>query len=80
MKNRGTNNLKKNLFTGTFAENVITALSLLSDFRKMKTKRGRAFEKCRKKAGRSSTFDSEVWHPRNEEHTIAEFDILNLLQ
>jgi hypothetical protein len=36
----------------------------------MKTKRERASEKCRKKAGRSSAFDSEVWRPRIEEHTI----------
>ena len=36
----------------------------------MKTKRGPASEKCRKKAGRSSTFDSEVWRPRIEEHNI----------
>ncbi|CAL8284725.1 unnamed protein product [Boreogadus saida] len=39
----------------------------------MKTKRGRASEKCRKKAGRSSTFDSEVLRPRIEEHTISIF-------
>ena len=54
-----------------FVERVITALALLSDFRKMKIKRGRASKKCRKKAGRSSTFDSEVWRPRIEDHTIS---------
>ena len=43
---------KKNLpGCSHFVESVITALGLLSDFRKMKTKRGRASEKCRKKAG-----------------------------
>ena len=53
-----------------FVESVINALGLLSDFRKMKIKRGCAFEKCRKKDGRSLTFDSEVWHSRIQEHTI----------
>ena len=39
----------------------------------MKTKGGRASEKCRKKAGRSSTFDSEVWRPGIEEHSIRNY-------
>ena len=53
-----------------FVESVTTVLLINSDFRKMKTKRGRAFEKCRKKAGRSLTFDAEVWRSRIQEHTI----------
>ena len=52
-------------------QSVISALGLLSEFGNMKTKRGRASEKCRKKAGRSSTFDSEVWRSRIQEHTIS---------
>ena len=48
---------KKNLpGCSHFVESVITALGLLSDFRKMKTKRGRASEKCHKKAGRFPDF------------------------
>jgi hypothetical protein len=39
-----------------FVESVTTVLLINSDFRKMKTKRGRAFEKCRKKAWSSSDF------------------------
>ena len=52
-----------------FVESVITALGLVS-------KRGRAFEKCCKKARRSLTFDSEVWRSRIQEHTIIKLPLL----
>ena len=38
-------------------------------FPKDEDKRGHASEKCRKKAGGSANFDSEVWRPRIEEQT-----------
>ena len=59
---------KRYLLKGTTI--LLRASSLLSDYRKMKTKRGRASEKCCKKAGRSSPLDSEVWRPRIKEHTM----------
>jgi hypothetical protein len=38
-----------------FVESVITDLGLLSEFREMKTKRGRASKKCHKKAARKDS-------------------------
>ena len=40
-------------------------------FPKDEDKKGRASEKCRKKAGGSANFDSDVWRPRIEEQTIS---------
>ena len=53
-----------------FVEGINTALGLLSEFRELRTKRGRASEKYRKKAGRFSDFRLGTRRPRIQEHTI----------
>jgi transposase len=81
---RGTGTKKINLFTGTaiFVESVTTALGLLSEFREMKTKRGRASEKCRKKAGRYPNFRLGRLAPKESgtHHNIAHHVFNNIIK